>query len=999
MYKNYRPLAYFILMLTVLFACTKDVGLLTEVEFVLSGDNTEEGHVGEPLPTALTVVPEEVLEGYTYNFSYSVESGDGHFEDGQGEVLEPGQAYALDGLAKDLVYIGSEVGDHRVRFVAEDPYGFTEELELDYILTEVPATWTATASDTELLVGGLTTITVTLGNEGTGDVAYERSYGMVEGSGELTLEDGTGLEMDAYVDIVPGTYRYNFMAEALGTVILTFDLRDGNGQELTAEVRLEVVEELSPEGNDIVAFSLPGQIGTSTIDPDGHTVSLNVPEGTELATAPEELRVSEGATVSPTADAELDFSNPVTYTVTAGNGDVQEWTVSVAEVAADPEITLFSINGTEGVISGTDITVNLPSGTDVKSLAPTITFIGETLSPESEVEQDFTDPVSYTVTAEDGTTQDYVVTVTVNAGANLPPVVDAGSDTTITLPTDSVTLTGSATDSDGSVASYSWTKESGGNATIASPTSASTLVEGLGAGTYVFRLTATDDEGASASETVTVTVEAANLPPVVDAGSDTTITLPTDSVTLSGSATDSDGSVASYLWTKESGGNATIASPTSASTLVEGLGEGTYVFRLTATDDEGASAFGTVTVTVEAANLAPTVSAVDDMVITLPTDSVTLSGSASDSDGSVASYLWTKESGGNATIASPTSASTLVEGLGEGTYVFRLTATDDEGASAFGTVTVTVNNAPANEAPIVQDDTYTVYENSVNNILDVLLNDSDSDGDTMVITNIEDPINGTASIGVGQQTIIYNATTGNDRFDYTVSDGNGGTSSGTINISVIPNQNPTVEIDETILVPFGNFPKTLDFRVASSNDDGTIVNYEWNFDDDGSTGNIINNSDGSSVSHTFDEAGTYQIVLTVTDNLGATGTDMVELILEAPPEPDFTFSVNPYNPVPEEGYPRGDIDIYFNISPNSAMPFGAYTMVMNTTKATLDINGTLYRERKDIPMVPSAVIGQFSDLSMATGQLTVTFTVTHSTTGISKTQAITLKYNSGTGIP
>ncbi|MDO6809801.1 DUF5018 domain-containing protein [Zobellia galactanivorans] len=986
MYKNYRPLAYFILMLTVLFACTKDVGLLTEVEFVLSGDNTEEGHVGEPLPTALTVVPEEVLEGYTYNFSYSVESGDGHFEDGQGEVLEPGQAYALDGLAKDLVYIGSEVGDHRVRFVAEDPYGFTEELELDYILTEVPATWTATASDTELLVGGLTTITVTLGNEGTGDVAYERSYGMVAGSGELTLEDGTGLEMEAYVDIVPGTYRYNFMAEALGTVILTFDLRDGNGQELTAEVRLEVVEELSPEGNDIVAFSLPGQIGTSTIDPDAHTVSVNVPEGTELATAPGELRVSEGATVSPTADAELDFSNPVTYTVTAGNGDVQEWTVNVAVVAAEPEIRAFTINGVEGNISGTDITVDLPVGTDAKSLAPVITFTGDSISPEPEVEQDFTNPVTYTVTSGD-VSKAYTVRVAVAEDIPDPEItlfsingtegVISGTDITVNLPssTDVKSLAPTIT-----FIGETLSPESEVEQDFTDPVS----------------YTVTAEDGTTQDYVVTVTVNAGvNLAPVVDAGSDTTITLPTDSVTLTGSATDSDGSVASYSWTKESGGNTTIASPTSASTLVEGLGAGTYVFRLTATDDEGASASETVTVTVEAANLPPVVDAGSDTTITLPTDSVTLSGSATDSDGSVASYLWTKESGGNATIASPTSASTLVEGLGEGTYVFRLTATDDEGASAFGTVTVTVNNAPANEAPIVQDDTYTVYENSVNNILDVLLNDSDSDGDTMVITNIENPINGTASIGVGQQTIIYNATTGNDRFDYTVSDGNGGTSSGTINISVIPNQNPTVEIDETILVPFGNFPKTLDFRVASSNDDGTIVNYEWNFDDDGSTGNIINNSDGSSVSHTFDEAGTYQIVLTVTDNLGATGTDMVELILEAPPEPDFTFSVNPSQVQPEEGYPSGgEITMYFDINPNSSMPIGStYTMVMTTAKARLTINGNTYRQNNDIPMFPGGILGSFKDDMKNIGPLTVIFTVTENITGISKQEQVRLTFS------
>ncbi|MBU3025506.1 Ig-like domain-containing protein [Zobellia galactanivorans] len=429
MKRLYDKLIYSVVVIAILIACTKQVGLVTEVEFDFVGNNTDTGHINEGLTTVLTVVPEEVLEGYTYSFTYSVESGEGGFEDDKGENLAPGEKHPFSGLTGNLQYIGTTVGEHKVRVLAEDPYGFTEELELTYTLSEVPATWTATASDTELLVGGLTTITVTLGNEGTGDVAYERSYGMVAGSGELTLEDGTGLEMEAYVDIVPGTYRYNFMAEALGTVILTFDLRDGNGQELTAEVRLEVVEELSPEGNDIVAFSLPGQIGTSVIDPDAHTVSVNVPEGTELATAPEELRVSEGATVFPTADAELDFSNPVTYTVTAGNGDVQEWTVSVAEVAADPEITLFSINGTEGVISGTAITVSLPAGTDVTALVPTITFIGESVNPESEVEQDFTDPVAYTVT-EGGVTKEYVVTVNVNAVVNGAPTAN---DLTVTV--------------------------------------------------------------------------------------------------------------------------------------------------------------------------------------------------------------------------------------------------------------------------------------------------------------------------------------------------------------------------------------------------------------------------------------------------------------------------------------------------------------------------------------------------------------------------------------
>lgn len=60
--------------------------------------------------------------------------------------------------------------------------------------------------------------------------------------------------------------------------------------------------------------------------------------------------------------------------------------------------------------------MSLPTGTDVTALQPTIVVSDlATVSPASGEEQDFTDPVTYTVTAEDETTQEYVVTVTVLA--------------------------------------------------------------------------------------------------------------------------------------------------------------------------------------------------------------------------------------------------------------------------------------------------------------------------------------------------------------------------------------------------------------------------------------------------------------------------------------------------------------------------------------------------------------------------------------------------------
>src|SRR6185295_20053290 len=89
-----------------------------------------------------------------------------------------------------------------------------------------------------------------------------------------------------------------------------------------------------------------------------------------------------------------------------------------------------------------------------------------------------------------------------------------------------------------------------------------------------------------------------NKVPVADAGSPQTITLYTDSLTLSGSGTDADGQVVAYLWSQVSGPAATtIINPGSASTKIKGFKAGTYVFQLMVTDNMGATGVDTCMVT------------------------------------------------------------------------------------------------------------------------------------------------------------------------------------------------------------------------------------------------------------------------------------------------------------------------------------------------------------------------------------------------------------------
>jgi hypothetical protein len=126
----------------------------------------------------------------------------------------------------------------------------------------------------------------------------------------------------------------------------------------------------------------------------------------------------------------------------------------------------------------------------------------------------------FEVEANDGTASDTdTVEVTVQPAepTNTPPSADAGSDQTVTAG-DTVTLDGSgSSDADGSVAGYAWTESSETGVTLSDASAAQptfTAPDVSSATTLEFDLTVTDDDGATATDTVVVTVqppEAANF--------------------------------------------------------------------------------------------------------------------------------------------------------------------------------------------------------------------------------------------------------------------------------------------------------------------------------------------------------------------------------------------------------------------------------------------------------------------------------------------------------
>ncbi len=91
--------------------------------------------------------------------------------------------------------------------------------------------------------------------------------------------------------------------------------------------------------NQIMSFSIQGQNGNTLIDQDSLTIVVPMPENTtDFNLTPSEISHSNFSTVNPGAGVTQDFSSPVTYAVTAENGDIALYQVSEVRSGAQPQL-------------------------------------------------------------------------------------------------------------------------------------------------------------------------------------------------------------------------------------------------------------------------------------------------------------------------------------------------------------------------------------------------------------------------------------------------------------------------------------------------------------------------------------------------------------------------------------------------------------------------------------------------------------------------------------
>ncbi|MEM7484312.1 MAG: leucine-rich repeat domain-containing protein [Bacteroidota bacterium] len=164
----------------------------------------------------------------------------------------------------------------------------------------------------------------------------------------------------------------------------------------------------------------------ASIDEDKKTVTAEFPAGTAVTSLKPSITISEDAKVTPGDKEAKDFSEAVAYTVTAEDGTEAKYTVTVTIGKSSAKaITSFVFLATDNKVLSEDveaeideeqktITAEMPLGTVTTSLMPSIVVSeAATVSPDNGVAKDFSTKVEYKVTAEDGSTLVYTITVNV----------------------------------------------------------------------------------------------------------------------------------------------------------------------------------------------------------------------------------------------------------------------------------------------------------------------------------------------------------------------------------------------------------------------------------------------------------------------------------------------------------------------------------------------------------------------------------------------------------
>jgi VCBS repeat-containing protein len=612
----------------------------------------------------------------------------------------------------------------------------------------------------------------------------------------------------AAIDPVAGLFRWT-PSEAQGPGNFTFRVNVSDGLATTSQTVTVTVNEVNvaPTLSNVPAAAAVNELTAYTFAAKGSDTDIpNQPLTYSLIDAP------SGASINPTTGA-------FTWSPTErqGNGSVYSFTVRVSDGTASADVpvklTALEVNSPpilsavapQTVDELKPLSISL-SSTDTDDPVNTLTYALGDGAPSGMTIDSRTGAISWTPSEAQGA-GDFPVTVKVtdNGSPSLsdtriinirvneinvaPRLADIGNK--IVDENTLLTFTTGATDTDlpANALVYSLVNApSGASIEPSTGVFSWTPSEAQGAGEYPITVRVTDNGTPSLSDsrTFNVRVNEVNVAPRLSPIGSKTVDEETP-LSFNAAATDSDLPVNSLTYSLVNApAGATINASTGAFTWTptEAQGAGTYNVTVRVTDNgsPALSAEETVTITVREVNIPPVgnpseATGAEDQPLSftltatdadLPANKLTFSVLKAPANGSLSG------TGANLTYTPKRDFN------GSDSFTFIV----NDGTADSRPVNVSLRITPVNDAPTANSDSAATRQN-VPVIINVIANDSDVDGDALVLSNVTDAVGGTVEIvGGGVRFTPNKDFRGSGSFKYTVSDGQGGTATGSVIVSV-----------------------------------------------------------------------------------------------------------------------------------------------------------------------------------------------------------------------
>ena len=616
-----------------------------------------------------------------------------------------------------------------------------------------------------------------------------------------------------------------------------------------------------------------------------------------------------GQTVTYRPDPGFSGTDSFTYTVADDAGRTATATVRVTVAAANgpPAAAADAYSTTQG----TPLTVDAPGvlGNDADPDRDALTAVLAGGAADGTVDlrangsftytpnAGFSGTDSFTYRASDGEASSAPATVTLTvSAANRPPVAQDDAETTAAGTAVRVNVLANDSDPDGDALTTTAVSDPpNGSAVIVDGGAAVRYTpDGGFSGTDSFTYTVSDGT-ATATATVTITVTLVNRSPTAQNDAyapteDVEFTAPPPGVLGNDSDPDGD-ALTAVLGTDVANGTLVLRANGSFTYTPDPNFNGTDSFTYRASDGEATSAPATVTLTVASVNDVPT--AQPDVYATdedeaLTVDAPGVLGNDADADGDPLTAVLAGGVANGTLDLRPDGSFTYTPNADfSGTDSFTYRASDGTATSAAATVTITVGDT--NDPPVARNDARTTPEDVAVRV-DVLANDTDPDGDALTVLSVTQPTRGAVVVVEGGAAVRYTPdpnTSGADTFTYTVSDGNGATATATVTVTVTPVNDPprfTSEPDTTATegalytyVVTATDPEGDDLEFSSDPLPDWLSLSPGAATDDGSV--VLEGTPGD------DDAGSYEIVLRVTDGTADTtqAFTLVVADVDAPP--------------------------------------------------------------------------------------------------------------------